>query len=256
MKRTSSSTSAALAALALSTTALFALGPAGQDGAAQQPAPAAPAQGDPSAKQHVWTLDDAGRPTERVTLHEVGSNQWQPVSWTTFHPSGRKSGEGVKQEGQRVPGTWTYWNEQGEVTDLAKTIDAMNTAIAELMARPEKEVQDVTVQHVLIAYVGAPRIQGVTRSRDEAEILAAQVFEKLKGGADMDTMVREHTDDSPPGIYKMTMGTPTSADVRPRQGMVPAFGDVGWRLEVGEIGVAPMDPQKSPFGWHIIKRTE
>jgi parvulin-like peptidyl-prolyl isomerase len=36
--------------------------------------------------------------------------------------------------------------------------------------------------------------------------------------------------------------------------MVPAFGNVGFALNVGEIGIADFDPQTSPFGWHIIKR--
>jgi parvulin-like peptidyl-prolyl isomerase len=36
--------------------------------------------------------------------------------------------------------------------------------------------------------------------------------------------------------------------------MVPAFGNVGFALKVGEIGIADYDPHTSPFGWHIIKR--
>ena len=38
--------------------------------------------------------------------------------------------------------------------------------------------------------------------------------------------------------------------------MVPAFGDVGFGLKVGEIGVAEYHPRKSPYGYHIIKRTK
>jgi parvulin-like peptidyl-prolyl isomerase len=38
--------------------------------------------------------------------------------------------------------------------------------------------------------------------------------------------------------------------------MVPAFGDAGFPLKVGEIGMADFDPQKSPYGWHIVKRLE
>lgn len=41
-----------------------------------------------------------------------------------------------------------------------------------------------------------------------------------------------------------------------RDGMVPAFGDVAFSLEVGEVGLAPYDAKSSPFGWHIIKRLE
>ena len=36
--------------------------------------------------------------------------------------------------------------------------------------------------------------------------------------------------------------------------MVAAFGDVGFKLDVGEVGMAPYDPAKSKYGWHIIKR--
>jgi parvulin-like peptidyl-prolyl isomerase len=38
--------------------------------------------------------------------------------------------------------------------------------------------------------------------------------------------------------------------------MVPAFGDVGFALPPGQIGMAEYDPVKSPYGWHIIKRLE
>ena len=44
----------------------------------------------------------------------------------------------------------------------------------------------------------------------------------------------------------------------PRQGMVAAFGNVGFALNVGEIGIADYDPttMTSPYGWHIIKRVK
>jgi hypothetical protein len=38
--------------------------------------------------------------------------------------------------------------------------------------------------------------------------------------------------------------------------MAGAFGDVGFQLEVGGIGLAEYDPSTSPFGYHIIKRTK
>jgi len=40
----------------------------------------------------------------------------------------------------------------------------------------------------------------------------------------------------------------------PRGNMAAAFGDVGFKLKVGEVGLAEPDPEKSPFGFHIIKR--
>ena len=38
--------------------------------------------------------------------------------------------------------------------------------------------------------------------------------------------------------------------------MVPAFGNVGFKLAVDEIGVADYDPTTSPYGWHVIKRVK
>ncbi|MFK7769345.1 MAG: peptidylprolyl isomerase, partial [Mariniblastus sp.] len=76
-------------------------------------------------------------------------------------------------------------------------------------------------------------------------------------------LVRTHTDDSPPGIYKMANtgfpGNPSrdvSKAVFERGGMVPALGDVGFTLKVGEFGMSQHSADKSPYGWHIIKRVE
>lgn len=41
-----------------------------------------------------------------------------------------------------------------------------------------------------------------------------------------------------------------------RAEMAGAFGDVGFKLEVGEVGMATPDAKTSPFGYHIIKRVK
>jgi hypothetical protein len=38
--------------------------------------------------------------------------------------------------------------------------------------------------------------------------------------------------------------------------MVPAFGNVGFNISPGNIGIADYDPQTSPYGWHVIKRLQ
>ena len=81
-------------------------------------------------------------------------------------------------------------------------------------------------------------------------------------GEYFDQLVKTHTNDSPPGIYKMANhgfdGNMTSGDqsswVYERGGMVPAFGNVGFKLEIGEIGMSDFDKDTSPYGWHILKR--
>lgn len=45
-----------------------------------------------------------------------------------------------------------------------------------------------------------------------------------------------------------------ASQVFPRDEMVPAFGNVGFPLAVGEVGLAPYHPKDSSFGFHIIKR--
>lgn len=145
-----------------------------------------------------------------------------------------------------VPSTST---EQAPSVD---PIEALRAHEAELMTRAEKDLPEVRVQHILIAFAGATRSRA-TRTQEEAEALAADLYQQLLAGADMGELVRAYSDDPGAGVYTMTTGRP-GFGIYARQQMVPAFGDVGWRLDVGEVGVAPYDPKNSPFGWHIIKR--
>ena len=118
------------------------------------------------------------------------------------------------------------------------------------------EPQYIHVQHVLIGYKGSVPGKPITRSKDQAKELADEVFKKAQGGDDFGELVREYTDDAFPGIYKMAnFGVqPNESGMHKREGMVPAFGDVGFPLEVDGIGMAEYDPQKSRYGWHIVKR--
>ena len=130
----------------------------------------------------------------------------------------------------------------------AQPSPSMDDAIKSLMAKTEHNDESITVQHVLIAFQGAPRIQGVTRSKDEAKVLAEQVWKEALAGADFKALMKQHSNDSGPGEYPMTKAG--------RMQMVRGFGDVGFRLAVGEIGVAPWDQNASPYGWHVIKRVK
>jgi hypothetical protein len=46
------------------------------------------------------------------------------------------------------------------------------------------------------------------------------------------------------------------AVANPRDKMVPAFGDVGFSLTPGAVGLAMYDTNTSPFGYHVIRRLE
>lgn len=122
----------------------------------------------------------------------------------------------------------------------------------------KKESNDhIEVQHILIAFEGTIQKPTITRTKEEAQKLTYEILEKAKQGDNFDELVEQYTDDSAPGKYKMA-----NTGIEPnktlgefsRDGMVKAFGDVGFSLKVGEIGIADYDPQTSKYGWHIIKR--
>ena len=124
------------------------------------------------------------------------------------------------------------------------------------------EPSHITVQHVLIGFEGSIQGKNVTRSRQEARVLAHEILTRAQSGEDFGKLVENFTDDSPPGIYHLANhGQPSDmspkevADkVFPRGSMVPAFGDVGFPLDVDEVGMSEYDMQSSPYGWHIVKR--
>ena len=124
---------------------------------------------------------------------------------------------------------------------------------------PSPEPDRVAVQHILISFKGAIPKPTVTRTREEAQKLAEEVFERANKGEDFDALVKQYTDDEYPGIYRMSNKgiTPDQSKQEfPREGMVKGFGDVSFSLPVGGIGMAKYDSQKSKYGWHIIKRIE
>jgi len=149
----------------------------------------------------------------------------------------------------------------GGATAAAPTdpVSAMNAAIDACMAKAEHTDPEVTIQHCLVG-VGGAGLPGVTRSPGEAETLTADLYARILAGEDFDAIVKNNTNDSHPGIYAMSLGQPSSAGVYPRAGMVAGFGEVAWRLAVGEVGIARFDGgvpganPKSPYGYHIIKR--
>jgi peptidyl-prolyl cis-trans isomerase D len=136
---------------------------------------------------------------------------------------------------------------------FAKQSDAVASPKA-----PKTEPDYIKVQHCLIGFSGSVPGKSISRTKEEAQTLATQLLSDLRAGADFDEVIRKNTNDSPPGIYKMAnygkmaIGKGTFE----RDGMVPAFGNTGFPLQVGEFGLAEYDSRNSPYGWHIIKRIE
>ena len=120
-----------------------------------------------------------------------------------------------------------------------------------------EEPQHVVVRHVLISCVDA-NLPGVTRTRAEAERLAAKVQQLAVAGHDFGDLVRLYSDDRHgDGSYSLAnWGVPAKPGEADRESMVRGFGRVAFSLDPGQIGMLPYDKIDSPFGWHIIRRDE
>lgn len=117
-----------------------------------------------------------------------------------------------------------------------------------LLARSEQKVEQVKVQHVLVAFVGATRGSESKHTYAEARALAEDLLKRARAGEDFDVLMKTYSNDDGPGTYTLTQ-----AD---RGDYAHDFQAVAFRLAVGEIGVAAYDPGTCPFGWHVIKRLE
>lgn len=117
---------------------------------------------------------------------------------------------------------------------------------ADILAREKAETGTVHVQHVLVGWKDLqaardPRAQ--KRTKEEADKLATEILAKVKKGAKMPDLMKEHSED--PG----SKDTGRIYDLNPRSGMVAPFKNLSLRLAIGEAGMV-----RSPFGWHVIKR--
>ncbi len=120
---------------------------------------------------------------------------------------------------------------------------------ADILARPA-QTDPRQVQHILIGWKDAPMAKkrppdprAAARTKEDADKLAVELLAKVRGGADMAKLMKEHSED--PG----SKDTGRAYDVTPAAGLVPPFKNLSMRLEVGEAGLV-----KTDFGWHVIKR--
>jgi hypothetical protein len=112
---------------------------------------------------------------------------------------------------------------------------------------PPPAQETVTASHVLIQYKGSMRsAPTITRSKEEAKKLAAEVQAKAKKGQDFAGLAKQYSDEPGAKDRAGALGKFTKPQ------MVKPFSDAAFALKPGEIsGVVETD-----FGFHVIKRTE
>jgi len=143
--------------------------------------------------------------------------------------------------------TGPSWTGGGLAQSAPRRVAEEEARLEKERADREKETQTVGAKHVLVMHVDSERKpQGITRTRDDARKRADECLAKIRAGAGFDETVVECSDE--PGAAKRG----GDLGVFERRAMVPEFADAAFALKVGDVsGVV-----ESPFGFHIIKRTE
>ncbi len=149
--------------------------------------------------------------------------------------------EDIEAFNQRHSG-WVYEIDNWKAEKMRKPLNDLIEAI------PEKDdPEKVAASHILISYKGADRASDkITRTKEEAKKRAAEVLEKAKApDADFAALAKEYSD-GPSSVKGGDLGTFGKGQMHPN------FEKATWKLKVGELsGIV-----ETPFGFHIIKRTE
>ncbi len=122
----------------------------------------------------------------------------------------------------------------------------LRTASAQ-RTRDPKEPERIGVKHVLVKYGGAKNAPAsITRSREDACLRAIEVRDKLAGGADFDSVVGTYSDETGAASRGGSLGQVE------RRELAPPFADAAFELAPRQLS----DVVESPFGFHVILRTE
>jgi parvulin-like peptidyl-prolyl isomerase len=141
-------------------------------------------------------------------------------------------------------------SKSSQSTGSASTTSAGTTAAAnepDPDPAPGDTPTKISARHVLIQYMGSDRAgKSVLRTKDQALNLAQEVLKRARAGEDIGRLANEYSDEPNAGARGGSLGRFS------RGQMVPAFDQVAFKLRVGQIS----DIVETPFGFHIIQRTE
>ncbi len=105
----------------------------------------------------------------------------------------------------------------------------------------------MAASHILIAYAGATRADpALKRTKDEARKRADGILARARKGEDFAKLADDSSDDPSAKRNHGSLGRFTRAQ------MVKPFADAAFALKPGEVSTLV----ETPFGFHVIKRTE
>lgn len=162
---------------------------------------------------------------------------------TTTASSAIKVG-GTTQPAPSAASSGSWSKPPGDSPPEPQTSATDDSANKPANAEPPKRIG---ARHVLIQWMGSERAPAsVVRSREQAYAVAQQVLKRAKAGDDFARLAIEFSDEPGAGGRGGSLGR------FGRGQMVGAFEAAAFKLEVGQIS----DIVESPFGFHIIQRTE
>ncbi|MBI2897383.1 MAG: peptidyl-prolyl cis-trans isomerase [Deltaproteobacteria bacterium] len=155
----------------------------------------------------------------------------------------REGSLGIFRHGRMVPefDTAVFAMQVGDVSDIVETPFGFHVI-------KRLPIERVAAQHILIMHEGSRRKPpSITRTQAEARARAEEVLRKARAGEDFTALAREYTDEPQrPGRTAGDLGR------FGRGQMVPEFETAVFGMRPGAIS----DIVETPFGYHVIKRTE
>jgi hypothetical protein len=130
-----------------------------------------------------------------------------------------------------------------------------SVATPQQLKKAKGQPTHVVVQHVLIGFESSTRRDTATRNFLEAKALAKKLYRRARAGEDFQALVEEYSDGDKPGVFEMTnYGVSVGFGEVSRKDLVESFGDMAFKLKPGGVTSTEFHLDKSPSGFHVIKR--